>query len=219
MFEQVTGFINSLAGLITAMTTLLGGFTALITAWPKKESEGHSIMTKLLKLNRSAATVAALLLTISAGIFIGRLTAGSPDPIPIWKLPMNVRLTTAAWDFYNKKDYRAAIAKTQECIQEFQGSANREQAELKGQLAPVPPIGPNISEEDKATIFQRGLLNDVATCFYIQGRSSESLGLLEDAKRAYHQAETYPYARTWDPNGRLFWSPAQAAIDRLSMFR
>jgi len=218
MLEQLAGFINSLEGLITAIGTLLGGLAALIAAWPKGKSEGRSVMPKTLKSKRSAATAAVLLLTISAGIFVGRLTAVSPDPVSIASLPLNVRLTTAAWDFYNKKDYRAAIAKAQECIQEFQGSANREQAELKGQLAPVPPTG-KVSEEDKATIFQRGLLNDVATCFFIQGRSAESLGLLEDAKRAYHQAETYPYARTWDPSGQFFWSPAQAATDRLSTLK
>jgi hypothetical protein len=218
MFEQLSGFINSLAGLITAVTALVGGLAALIAAWPKSKPKQCSIMLKEQEAKRLAATVAVLLLTISAGVFVGRLTAGPTQSVPVAGLPSNVRLTAAAWDFYNKKNYRAAIAKAQECIQEFQGSANKEQAELKGQSAPVPPTG-KVSEEDKASIFQRGLLNDVATCFFIQGRSAESLGLLEDAKRAYRQAETYPYARTWDPGGQFFWSPAQAAMDRLSTLK
>jgi len=41
------------------------------------------------------------------------------------------------------------------------------------------------------------------------------LGRKEAADLAYHRAATYTYARTWDPNGGFFWSPAEAALQRL----
>jgi hypothetical protein len=217
---ELSSFINSLTGLITAIATLVGGIATLISAWPKIKAEEPSTMPEKHKKPRRSTIISALfLLTVSSGIFFGRLTTTvSSDATAVVSSPLNVRLTTAAWEFFNKKDYRSAIAKAQECIIEFQGSANREQAELKGQSAPVPPTG-KVSDEEKTVIFQRGLLNDVATCFFIQGRAAESLGLIEDAKRAYHQAETYPYARTWDSGGQFFWSPAQAATDRLSLLK
>jgi hypothetical protein len=213
--EHVTQFINSIAGLITAIAALLGGLVAILKILrPGKANNEGDVSSNKSTSKFPTAILAVSLICLSGGIFMGRISADSGNLVA--GMPLNVRLTTAAWDAYNKKDYRAAIAKTQECIQEFQGSANREQAELKGQSAPVPPTG-KVTDADKATIFQRGLLNDVATCFYIQGRSAESLGLLEDAKRSYQQAESYPYARTWDPDGQFFWNPAQSAKDRLSI--
>jgi hypothetical protein len=216
---DLTNFINSLTGLITAIASMIGGVaTFFATRHVKKSNESANTPEKGKRLKLLMFISSLFLIIISVSIFFGRFTiAETPAVTVVVKGPLNERLTSEAWDFFNKKDYRAAIATTQECIHEFQVSANREQAELKGQSAPVPPIG-KVSDEEKAVIFQSGLLNDVATCFFIQGHAAENLGLIEDAKRSYRQAETYPFARTWDPIGQFFWSPAQAATDRLSLF-
>lgn len=135
-------------------------------------------------------------------------TAG-PEP-----QPKNVVLTTAAWSAFNAKDYLHAITKAQECIDKFRGSADREQAELEKEKAPPLPKG-KVTEVEKQAIFVRGLLNDVGTCYFIIGRSAEYLDRKDIAQEAYTHAARYTYARTWDPGG-WFWSPAEAAEDRLA---
>lgn len=219
----MTNVLNSFTGLVGAVAALLGGIATLLEAWrrwrdsqPRKPSKNEDIAVNKRKKAAVFTSVGIALVLISVSIFAVRVTGESTKSLSITQQPLNVRLTTAAWSAFNKKDYRTAIEKAAKCINEFQGAANREQAELKGQGAPYPPVG-RASPEEQTVIFARGLLNDVATCFYIQGRSAEYLGLLEDAKRAYQQASTYTYARTWDPDGGFFWSPAQASTDRLSM--
>lgn len=128
--------------------------------------------------------------------------------------PLNVKLTSQAWQALNKGDYRRAIEYAGKGIDEFRGSADRAQAQLVREHAPLPPTG-KVSASEKRTIMARGLLNDVATCFFIMGRASEYLGRKEEAKRSYQAAAKYTYARCWDPNG-WFWSPAEVASDRLS---
>ena len=127
----------------------------------------------------------------------------------------NERMTTEAWDAYGKGQYDRAIEKAQECIDEFLGAADRLEKTLKSQHAPLPPTGEVSSEKEKKGIFANGPLNDVATCFYIKGRSLEATKHTEEARQAYKAAMKYAYARTWDPHG-WFWSPAEGASDRLA---
>jgi len=75
----------------------------------------------------------------------------------------------------------------------------------------LPPKG-RVSDAEKNTIFSRGLLNDVATCFLIKGRSAENLRRKDAAKHAYAAATKYKHARCWDLKG-WFWSPAEMAAD------
>ena len=153
--------------------------------------------------------IGAGLFSISAAILVVR--AAGPE-----LQPKNVVLTTAAWRAFNAKDYPQAIAKAQECIDEFRGSADREQAELEKQKVPSPAKG-KVTEVEKQAIFARGLLNDVGTCYFIIGRSAEYLDRKDLSREAYTHAARYTYARTWDPGG-WFWSPAEAAKDRVAGF-
>jgi len=100
------------------------------------------------------------------------------------------------------------------CIEEYGGGADRAQAELERARAPLPGTD-GLSEAEKRTIFARGLLNDVATCAWIAGRSAQRLGRMEEARSAYQRAARYTYARCWDPRRGAFWSPAEAASDSL----
>jgi hypothetical protein len=205
--QLVLGFINSMAGLVAAIGTLLVGVGAVSTAWRKRGERRHKSMRNSRAIERTMWIIGAVLISISAALFVVR--AAGPEP-----QPKNVVLTTAAWNAFNAKDYSNAIAKAQECIDEFCGSANREQAELEKQKVPLPPKG-KVTEAEKQTIFARGLLNDVGTCYFILGRSAEHLGRKDLAREAYGQAARYTYARTWDLGG-WFWSPAEAAEDRLA---
>ena len=149
------------------------------------------------------------LILVSAAIFSVRATQPS--------LPLNAELTNAAWEAFNKGNYEQAISASQKCINEFKGSADREQKELESSKTPLPPKG-RVSEVIKKTILDRGLLNDVATCYFIKGRSAEYLGRIDEAKQSYQEASKYTFARCWDPKG-WFWAPSEAAQDRLSTLK
>jgi hypothetical protein len=124
--------------------------------------------------------------------------------------PLNVQLTNAAWDAYKKGDFGGAIASADKCIQKFKAGADKEQKELG---AKSPPTGA-VSDEEKAVIFTHGVLNDVATCYWIKGSSAQKLHNTHVAKEAFTAVTMYPSARTWDPKG-WFWSPAEDASNRL----
>lgn len=130
---------------------------------------------------------------------------------------LNTVLTSQAWEAYNRGDYKAAIESADRCINEFLGRAMREQEELEAKNTPLPPIGA-VSDQERQVIFARGLLNDVATCLYIRGRSLEAEGKREEAGKVYERAAKYTYARCWDPKG-WFWSPSEGARDRLRMLK
>ena len=131
-----------------------------------------------------------------------------------------------AWRAFNRSDYKGAIKFADECIENFGKAADRMQEKLRNDKEPPPPTGP-VSDADKNKIFKRGSLNDVATAYFIKGRSAESLyrkggskdhTYKEMAENAYKAACRYKHALTWDPNG-WFWSPCEAATDRLSSMK
>jgi hypothetical protein len=140
-------------------------------------------------------------------------TAQTAPPQPSG-MTQNTELTNKAWDAFNKGDYDSAIGLADKCINEFLGRAMREQEDLEAKKSPLPPTGP-VPDQEKQAIFARGLLNDVATCMYIKGRSLEAKGRKEEAAKVYKATAKFTYARCWDPKGGAFWSPAEGALDRL----
>jgi hypothetical protein len=124
-----------------------------------------------------------------------------------------------AWDALNKKDYITAIRAADECISNFHLKAERDQSALDQKGEPAPPTG-TVSAPDKQRIFSRGVLNDTATAYFIKGKAAEALAkknreYLATARAAYENAKKLTYARVWDPQG-WFWSPSEAAADRLA---
>ena len=127
-----------------------------------------------------------------------------------------------AWAAFNGKKYKEAITHSDKCIDEFGRQAERRQTQLEAEKIPNPPTG-KVSDAEKNQIFERGLLNDVATVYFIKGRAAEFLyrevgagnaTYKETATNAYTAACTLKYGRTWDPQG-WFWSPCEASSDRL----
>jgi hypothetical protein len=128
---------------------------------------------------------------------------------------------TKAWQDYNAQDYLNALHAAAQCIDDFGKQALREQQSLVDQRIPEPPTG-RVSDREKTVIFARGILNDVGAAQFIKGRSAEYLlKSTKDpkyntiARTGYEGAIALPYARVFDP-GDFFWSPKQAATDRLA---
>jgi len=130
--------------------------------------------------------------------------------------PLNEKATADAWDALNSGKYETAITNANQCIDEYRGQATRQQEKLQKEKADLPTGA--VSDDVKKKIFENGLLNDVAVCYIIKGKAAEKLGRIKDAKKAYTEAKKLTYARVWDPQGQ-FWSPAEAAGDRLAMLK
>lgn len=141
------------------------------------------------------------------------VTAAELSGQNVAETPRNVELTNAAWKAFKDQKYDDAIAATDRCIQRFKKEADQGQTELEQKKAKPQPTG-KVSPEQKKAIFDQGLLNDVATCYWIKGRSAQLLKRNDVAREAYKATIRYSYARTWDAKG-WFWSPAEDASDRL----
>jgi hypothetical protein len=152
-----------------------------------------------------------ILLTVA--LFLGLLAAwdlnGQEDP----DVPRNVELTNRAWMAFQDHKYEDAIAAADRCITRFKKEADDLESELERKKAPPQPTG-RVNASQKKAIFDQGLLNDVATCYWVKGRSAELLKRNNAAREAYSATTKYAYARTWDPKG-WFWSPAEDAADRM----
>jgi tetratricopeptide (TPR) repeat protein len=134
-------------------------------------------------------------------------------------LPPNVVITNAAWEDYNQGRYQQAIENAETCISDYEPDAIDEQRNLESQNIPMPPMnGPskNISEQARDEILARGLLNDVATCWFIKARSLDKLKQNDQAFLSYCNTMKYTYARTYDLTWEGFWSPAEKARRRVS---
>jgi hypothetical protein len=130
----------------------------------------------------------------------------------------NQQLTTAAWDAYRSNLFNVAISNAQACIDSFEIQARDLQVELVRTNAPMPPTG-RVSTNVFDAIHANGLLNDVATCYFIIGESKKQLvakkqATIREVKEAYERAQFFTYARCWDTND-LFWSVPSTANARL----
>lgn len=98
-------------------------------------------------------------------------------------------LTAKAWQALNDKDYKAGLAYTRKCITLYERQAIIQQNKLKKM--------PTLDES-----FQYWALNDVATCYYIEGQ-------IYFYQKKYYKAEDnykkvirkFPYAQYYNPAG------------------
>jgi hypothetical protein len=210
---DIESFLRSTNGLIAGFGTLLAGIASILKAVANARqqlsiSQGEfsrpALLTSILKMR--VFGIGVLLSLAAIGIFAAR--ASLPPP------PLNVQLTSAAWDALSKAEYTTAIAKAKECTATFEGQAMREQELLIANNSPLPSTGA-VNEDEARIILSRGALNDVAACYLIIGQALEKLNRNSEARNAYKETQKFPYARVWDPRG-WFWSPTDEATDRLS---
>jgi tetratricopeptide (TPR) repeat protein len=158
---------------------------------------------------KTAITIIAILATIAS---IGAITYATSGSFK------NEQLTREAWKLLDAKNYDGAIKKAEECVALFQDEALKEQKSLDVKGAPPPPKG-KVSKNEKGMIFSRGLLNDVATCWFILGKAHTEKGDKEKAIKAFKKALLFPFARCYDPSNDFFWAPSDGAkveLKRLS---
>jgi len=130
-------FAKGIGGLLSALGSLLLGIAALITA---VKGKGKKEERKMVKSRTWILLCGLVLILVSATIFVARATQPS--------LPLNAELTNTAWEAFNKGNYEEAISASLKCINEFKGSADRQQNELESSNAPLPPKG-SVSEETR----------------------------------------------------------------------
>ena len=112
-------------------------------------------------------------------------------------------LTSKAWQALTDRDFAAVTVYTEKCIKLYGKEAAKQQATLNG-YAP----------KDRA--FDYWALNDVGTCYFIQGESFLLQNDYQKAKDAFKKVvEEYSLAQCWDPKG-WFWKPAVASRGRLN---
>ena len=127
----------------------------------------------------------------------------------------------SVWKAYNSHRYELAIQYCNSCIENSSASALKKQHKLDS-LKIVPENGA-VDNDKKKEIFNNGLLNDVATIYFLKGRSAEflykqdknnNIKYKEIANEAYKETCKYSKGRCWDVRG-WFWSPCEASSDRL----
>ncbi|MFN7926830.1 MAG: hypothetical protein U0Y68_02600 [Blastocatellia bacterium] len=141
--------------------------------------------------------------------------------------------------FYKEKEkhltrtsFKEAISFATECTDNFRKEADQAQSKLDKSNVAEPPVGA-VDDKDKDRIFKQGLLNDVATAYFVKGRAAEYLYQLggteaqsykDMAQKAYAATCRYKHARAWDPKDAkkpegegTFWSPCEAAKGRLPL--
>ena len=204
--KSATGLLLALGSLLGGMAALINSVRLLLRSNPDQPSRRLPARGVLI----GSGVVGVVLVLASASIFAVRAIYRAPPSL-------SERLLEDAWTALAKGDFARAKASAQTCVADFHGAAELQQAELERDHSPTPPIGAPRGEE-KEIVLQRGLLNDVATCLYVEGQAAEGLGQATDAKATYTATLRYSFARTWDPKG-WFWSPTEAAAGRLQSMK
>lgn len=109
---------------------------------------------------------------------------------------------------------QAALIDASIVISRYGGEAQADQEKLAGTNEAPPPLG-QVPPEQRSRIFARGVLNDVAACYFTMAQALQAEGRTADAHQAYLEASKLTYARVWDPRQEIFWSPADAALGQL----
>jgi len=147
-----------------------------------------SYLTGQLKLGLLRALNA---IAVTLVIFTSVIAA---QPAPAISKPSAGELVNLAWAAHGKGDIEATNKYTQECIDLYKNEADEQQASLSA----LP--------KNKKEIEVVQILNDVATCYFIQAESLMRQHDLIGAKKIFQLIiDKYSYGQAWDARG-WFWS-------------
>jgi len=120
-------------------------------------------------------------------------------------------LTEAAWRANLKRKPEEILKQTEKCIKLFEKEALKMQKTLKTTISTGGNQGLN-----REAVKAQWALNEVGTCYFLQGKAYEQLMKPELALESYRKlVNELPYAQCWDPGG-WFWKPAKAAQKRIA---
>jgi hypothetical protein len=124
--------------------------------------------------------------------------------------------TALAWDALGAEQYPLAIAVADLCIDTFEARALQTEAGLKaaGKQFPTGQVDAQTRQE----IFSYGPLYDTATCYFIKASAYDAEGRIADTYHTLTAIAQFPHARIWNPDERVFWSPAEVASQVLGRF-
>ena len=115
----------------------------------------------------------------------------------------SMTLTVKGWEALLSKDYEAALAYTDECIKLYEEEAVFQQSQLTDFAV-------------KQLVNDYWALNDVGTCYFIQGEVYREQNEFDKAREAYQTViDKFGFAQCWDPKG-WFWKVAGGAKDKLT---
>ena len=125
--------------------------------------------------------------------------------------PLNVEMANSAWSMLNENRYEEAIQAADLCVITFVEEANNIQDDLIERAVPKPIPSQIRLQSEREAVFSRGLLNDVAACYYVKLAAAIALRKSSEYISAtYRSLLLYSHALVWDPGG-WFWSPVEAA--------
>ena len=131
-----------------------------------------------------------------------------PAPAPAVAAPAadfgdfsSAAITGKAWAAFTAKDYPLVLVYTAKCRELFEPQA----VAMQKTLTAVPT-------ENQHSFWA---LNDVGTCYYLQGQSQQAMGKTPEAITSYKfLVDNLSFAQCWDTKG-WFWKPADAARGQL----
>jgi hypothetical protein len=194
----------AITGLIVAIPPLIVSIVQLLKEPPR--SGDHDVQKPKTMRLTWPAVLCLCLLTGALSLLGARLFTKM-------RLPVNAKLANQAWNALVTRDYRRAFQTASDCVNQFGGQADVQQAKLMAEGTPIPPVG-NVSHSEKTVLLGRGVLNDVGACLFVEAQAAEKMGNADGARSAYQSLSRLTYARIYDPAG-FFWSPAEAASARL----
>lgn len=188
----------------------------------------ESILSKVIEDNTEHSPEAAYLIGVLREAGLDFVRAGQFYREAFWRasdilkyrtavlpyFPLNELLVYAAWKNYESGKFDITLQVVNECITELSQTALQIQQALQADNEEIPALGKIADNAAKNRIFSRGVLNDVASCWFVKARTLEKLDRITEAVVAYCETEKYTFARTYDPGFDGFWSPAQSASDR-----
>jgi hypothetical protein len=147
------------------------------------------------------------------------------NPAAAQELPESASWTKNAWDAFNKAkrtddqaDWENSLEWCDKVIAKYKDLAMRDHRRIADdvRMGKRPPLeGAAPTEADRQRVFADGIMNDVATGYFIKGKVHAALGEKRRARTAFTAAKSYPLARCWDAQG-WFWSLSRGAEEELT---
>jgi hypothetical protein len=129
------------------------------------------------------------------------------------------QLLTVAWHYYDQEKWDKVVVYANTAATRFEMLANETRETWNSDKKAPPKIGivieGGLTESDARQNNMYGLVNDVATAYFLMGKANRKLGRDKEAREAFQKVQEYPAAVTYDAMTREFWRTADGAKNEL----